>query len=100
MKPNIYSKSYAVYIVCDHPNGTLYIGVTNDLKRRVYEHKNGLIEGFTEKYGLDKLVYYEIYEDVEAAILREKRMKKWKRAWKVGLILKDNREWRDLYDEI
>jgi len=81
-------------------NGTLYIGVTNDLVRRVYEHKQGLIEGFTKKYKVNRLVFFEQTSDVESAITREKRLKKWNRQWKIELITKQNPEWRDLYEEI
>jgi putative endonuclease len=77
-------------------NGTLYIGVTNNLERRMYEHKNRLYEGFTNKYGLDKLIYFETYQFINDAIKREKSMKKWKRQWKINLIEKDNPNWNDL----
>ena len=77
-------------------NGTLYIGVTNNLERRMFEHKHKLAEGFTKKYGLDKLVYFETYQYVNDAIKREKNMKKWKRQWKISLIEKDNPNWNDL----
>ncbi len=90
-------KNYYVYILASKRNGTLYIGVTNNLLRRVYEHKNGLLEGFTKKYKVTRLVYYEVYQDVQQAILREKRMKKWKREWKINLIERENPEWEDLY---
>ena len=88
--------SYYVYILCSQRNGTLYIGVTNDLTRRVYEHKTKMVKGFTEKYGVDKLVYVEIYEDVNDAIHREKCLKKWNRSWKIRLIEEINPEWKDL----
>jgi len=91
-------KQYYVYILASKRNGTLYIGVTNDLIRRVYEHKNELIEGFTEKYGVHRLVYFEETSDIESAILREKRLKKWNRKWKLELIEKGNPNWEDLYD--
>jgi putative endonuclease len=78
-------------------NGTLYIGVTNNLLKRVYEHKNNLVEGFTKRYGIHKLVYYEVYSDIYDAIEREKRMKKWNREWKINLIKKSNPSWEDLY---
>ena len=84
----------------NHPKGTLYIGVTNDLIRRVYEHKNKLIKGFTSKYGLDRLVYYEVYEDEITAITREKALKDWERKWKIELIEQTNPGWEDLYAEI
>jgi putative endonuclease len=89
-------KTYYVYILAQKKNGTIYIGMTNDLIRRVYEHKSGLIEGFTKKYSISQLVYYESTEDVNDAILREKRLKKWKRQWKIDLIEKSNPDWRDL----
>jgi putative endonuclease len=90
-------KDYYVYILASKRNGTLYIGVTNDLVKRVYEHKNGLIEGFSKKYGVHMLVYYEQTNDSYSAIEREKRLKKWKRQWKIELIQKSNPGWRDLY---
>lgn len=89
-----------MYILASGKNGTLYIGVTNDLKRRVWEHKHDLVKGFTSEYGVHNLVYYEQYEDIEEAILREKRMKKWKRYWKMKLINKINPGWKDLYSSI
>jgi putative endonuclease len=92
--------TYYVYILASKKNGTLYIGVTNNLIRRVYEHRNGLIEGFTKKYGVNKLVYYEQTEDIKSAIERGKRLKKWKRQWKIELIEKMNPMWKDLYDEL
>ncbi len=92
--------SYYVYIMASNKNGTLYIGVTNDLIRRVHEHKNDLIEGFTKKYGVHSLVYIEQIDDVMSAIQREKQLKKWRRKWKLMLIEKNNPDWRDLYDEI
>ena len=81
---------YYLYILTNKKNGTLYIGVTNDLERRLFEHKNKLVEGFTKNYGLDKLVYFETYQYVNDAIKREKNMKKWMRQWKISLIEKDN----------
>jgi len=81
-------------------NGTLYIGVTNNLMKRVYEHKNNLVEGFTKKYGLHRLVYYKQTEDVKSAIQREKKLKTWQRQWKIELIEKMNPDWNDLYDEL
>jgi putative endonuclease len=89
---------YYVYILASKRNGTLYIGVTNDLVRRVYEHKNGLVEGFTKKYGVHSLVYYEQCEDIESAIQREKRLKFWHRKWKIRLIEEANLDWKDLYE--
>ena len=93
------ARSFYVYILA-HIGGTLYIGVTNDLIRRVGEHKIKLIESFTEKYDVVKLVYFEQFDDPENAIKREKRLKKWPRAWKIALIEKDNPDWIDLYPEI
>ncbi len=92
--------TYFVYILASRSNGTLYIGVTNDLARRVYEHKEGEVKGFTKKYKVNKLVYYEEYSDVIEAISREKNIKKWKRAWKVELIESENANWDDLYNEL
>ena len=91
---------YYVYILASRPGGAIYVGVTNDLIRRVYEHKNGLAEGFTKHYGIDRLVYFEQYSDVHAALQREKNMKHWPRAWKTRLIAQENPTWRDLYEEI
>ena len=91
---------YYVYILANKRNGTLYIGVTSDLVKRVYDHKNNVVEGFTKKYHVHKLVYYEITEDINGAIIREKRIKKWKRAWEIELIEKNNPEWKDLYFEL
>lgn len=87
---------YYIYFLTNHKNGTLYIGMSNDLKRRIFEHKNGLIEGFTKKYGLNRLVHFEVYQYVQEAIVREKRMKKWKRQWKIELIEEENPNWNDL----
>jgi putative endonuclease len=81
-------------------NGTLYVGVTNDIIRRVYEHKNDLIEGFTKKYNVHSLVYFEIHQEIFNAIQREKSIKKWNRAWKIELIEKNNIEWKDLYNNL
>ena len=89
-----------VYILASAQNGILYVGVTSDLVRRVYQHRNGLVPGFTKKYGVKRLVYFEQYEDIQTAIQREKNIKHWSRAWKVGLILAGNPEWNDLYDTI
>lgn len=93
-------KSFYVYILASGRDGTLYIGVTNDLVRRVLEHKDGQIEGFTKKYKVNQLVYYEGTSDVYGALTREKQMKKWKRAWNIELIEEGNPHWRDLYDEV
>ena len=89
-----------VYIITNKTNGTLYIGVTNNLIRRIYEHKNKLIKGFSSKYNLDRLVYYEIFEDETNAIQREKTLKNWNRNWKKDLIENVNPEWKDLYNEL
>jgi putative endonuclease len=90
----------AVYVLASKPNGTLYIGVTSDLAKRAWEHKNDVVEGFTKKYGVHRLVYYEMHEDMLSAIAREKQMKKWNRAWKLELIEEKNPEWKALWDEI
>ncbi len=92
--------NYYVYILASEKNGTLYIGVTSDLKKRIWQHKNKVIEGFTGKYNVDKLVWFTETSDVKSAILREKQMKRWNRAWKIRLIEEKNPMWRDLYDEI
>ena len=90
-------KQYFVYILASKRNGTLYLGVTNNLLKRVHDHKNNRIEGFTKKYNVHALVYYEVYNDIYDAIAREKCIKKWKRRWKIELIEKFNPEWEDLY---
>ncbi|MFC2133408.1 GIY-YIG nuclease family protein [Bacteroidota bacterium] len=92
-------KHYYVYILSNNSK-TLYIGVTNDLKRRMYEHKNELIDGFTKKYNLTKLVYYESTTDVNSAIKREKQLKNWHRQWKINLIESFNKDWNDLSEEL
>jgi len=89
-----------VYILASAPNGILYVGVTSDLVRRIYEHRNGLIEGFTKKYSVKRLVYFARYEDIQTAIQREHNIKHWSRKWKVRLILASNPDWNDLYDSI
>ena len=89
--------SYWVYLLASRKGGTLYAGVTNNLVRRVFEHKNDVVEGFTQKYGVHTLVWFESTESIEAAIQREKQLKNWKRAWKVALIEKENPNWQDLY---
>ena len=89
-----------VYIMTNRPNGTLYVGVTSDLARRVWEHREGVIKGFTKKYGLRRLVWTERHEDIQAAIQREKNIKHWSRTWKVRLILAANPEWDDLYERL
>ena len=90
------SKMYFVYILASCRNGTLYIGVTNDLARRTFEHRQGNVSGFTKKHGVKLLVYYEVFEDINAAIARETRLKKYKREWKINLIEERNPNWRDL----
>lgn len=90
-------KTYYVYILASQRNGTLYTGVTNDVRRRTWEHKQGLVKGFTKEYVVHILVYFEQHEDIEQAILREKKIKRWRRKWKLALIEKDNPEWKDLY---
>jgi putative endonuclease len=90
-------KSGFVYIMASAKNGTIYIGVTRDLAKRVWEHKNGVVPGFTKKYGCNLLVWFEAFEDLEQARLRELQMKEWKRAWKIKLIEEANLDWNDLY---
>lgn len=92
------TKQYYVYILASRRNGTLYTGVTNDLARRIYEHKNDLSEGFTKRYGVHLLVWFEAHENINAAIQRETRIKRWNRAWKLKLIERDNPKWDDLYE--
>ncbi|MDP2719593.1 MAG: GIY-YIG nuclease family protein [Dehalococcoidia bacterium] len=96
----ISKKEYVVYILASKKNGTLYIGITSYLIKRIYEHKNKLTDGFTKKYRVYNLVHYEIINDVNDAISREKQLKKWNRRWKMDLIEKDNPGWRDLYDDL
>lgn len=91
---------YAIYIITNKPKGTLYIGVTNNLKRRISEHKLKLIKGFPSKYNLNHLVYFETTNDVYSVITREKQMKEWHRAWKIRLIEEMNPSWRDLYEDL
>jgi putative endonuclease len=93
-------KQPAVYILASKRNGTLYIGVTSDLIKRAWEHKNDQVDGFSKKYGVHDLVYYELHENMLSAITREKQIKKWNRAWKLELIEKQNSDWRDLWEEI
>ncbi|MDP4182363.1 MAG: GIY-YIG nuclease family protein [Bacillota bacterium] len=94
------SKQYFIYIITNFENGTLYTGVTNDLVRRIYEHKNKLVDGFTKKYDLNKLVYYEIFDTIDTAIFREKQIKGGSRKKKLDLINKFNKSWDDLYEQI
>ena len=91
---------FYVYILASKPRGALYIGVTNDLIRRVWEHKEGLAESHTKRYRIKRLVYYEVHATAETAIAREKQLKRWRRAWKDDLIEAENRDWRDLYGDI
>lgn len=90
----------AVYILASRFNGTLYVGVTSDLTKRVWEHKQDLVEGFTRKYGVHTLVYFEMHKEIAEAIRREKQIKKWNRAWKIELIEKTNPNWKDLWQDI
>ena len=91
---------YFVYIITNQRYGTLYVGVTNDLVRRTYEHREGFVEGFSKRHDLSLLVWYEVHEDINAAITREKTIKKWRRDWKINLIQENNPEWADLYATI
>src|SRR5262249_38889630 len=93
-------KVFAVYIMASGRNGTLYTGVSSNLIKRVWEHREGVVEGFTKEYGVKTLVWYELTENPEAAITREKQIKAWKRGWKIKLIEEKNPEWRDLYHDI
>ena len=96
MKMKVNKHQYYIYILSNKKNGTLYIGVSNDLERRVFEHKNKLVLGFTSKYDLDKLVYFEQFQFIDDAMKREKQLKNWNRQWKIDLIEKDNPKWDDL----
>ena len=89
-------EKYWVYIICNKPPGTLYVGVTNNISRRLYEHKEKLLEGFSKNYGLNKLVYAQKFENINQAIEFEKRLKKWKRIWKINLIEENNQNWQEL----
>ena len=89
-----------IYILTNRPNGTLYIGVTSNLIQRVWQHREGVVPGFTKRYGLKRLVYFEAYDDISVAIRREKNVKHWPRTWKMRLILASNPEWRDLYETL
>jgi len=93
-------KQFYVYLLANKRNGTLYTGVTSNLVQRVWQHKQNIVKGFTKKYDVKLLVYYEAYDSAEAAITREKRIKKWRRAWKLKLIENKNPLWKDLYEEI
>ncbi len=90
---------YYLYLITNKKYGVLYIGVTNNLERRMFEHKNKLVKGFSSKYNLDKLIYYEIFQYVNDAIKREKNIKKWKRDWKIKLIEESNKDWNDLSND-
>jgi len=92
--------TYYVYILSSRQRGTLYVGVTNDLVRRAYEHREGRVDGFTKTPGVNTLVFFEPRDEIEQAIAHEKRLKRWRRAWKVQLIERDNPDWRDLYDDL
>ena len=94
------NKQPAVYILASKKNGNLYIGVTSDLAKRIWEHKNDLVKGFTKRYKVHNLVWYEVHDNIDAAIEREKNMKEWQRVWKIKLIEKDNPNWNDLYNAI
>jgi len=94
------TKRPAVYILTNKKNGTLYVGVTSDLIKRMWEHKNNLVDGFTKRYSVHKLMWYELHETMISAITREKTLKNWKRAWKMELIEKNNPLWQDLYETI
>lgn len=94
------NKQPCLYILASKKNGTIYIGVTSDLVKRIWQHKEKLVKGFTEKYKVETLVYFEQHEDMMSAITREKQMKKWNRQWKINLIEKNNPDWKDLWSEI
>jgi len=96
----VLTRSYYVYLLASRRKGTVYVGVTNDLAKRVWQHKQGLVEGFTKRYGVRTLVWYEQTESIEAAIVREKQIKNWNRDWKIELIEASNPEWKDLYEQI
>jgi len=93
-------KLFCVYILASQRNGTLYVGVTSNLPKRVWEHREGFVEGFTERYGVKQLVWYEVHGEAMAAITREKQIKKWNRQWKLNLIEQFNPGWRDLFEDI
>ena len=93
-------KQACVYLLASRRNGTLYVGVTSNLVQRVWQHREGLAEGFTKRYGVKQLVWFELHDDMASAIRREKALKEWRRAWKIELIEKTNPGWRDLYEEI
>ena len=93
-------RQYFVYMLASRTNGTLYIGVTNDLSRRVVEHRQGAVDGFTKKYGVARLVWFEPFGSIEAAITHEKRIKRWRREWKIALIERENPAWLDLFKSV
>ena len=93
-------KQPCVYLLASKRNGTLYVGITSDLVKRIWEHKNGVVEGFTKRYGIHKLVWYELHETLPGAIAREKAIKEWQRQWKLQLIEMTNPQWRDLYPDL
>ena len=92
--------AYYVYMLTNKRNGTLYVSVTNDIARRAWEHREGVSDGFTKRYDTKRLVYMEAHSDIQQAILREKKLKRWRRAWKLDLIEKDNPDWRDLFEDL
>jgi putative endonuclease len=92
--------AYYVYIMASQRNGTIYIGVTNDLVRRVYEHRSVVVDSFTKRHAVKVLVFFEVHESIEAAIQREKSLKRWSRKWKLSLIERDNPTWRDLWEDV
>jgi len=100
VREEVVSKQPAVYILASKRNGTLYIGVTSNLIKRIWEHKNNLVKGFTKRYNVHNLVWYELHANMESAILREKMLKEWKRIWKLELIESSNPDWSDLYNTI
>lgn len=100
MRRLIPKKTFNVYLLASDIRGTLYVGVTSDLLKRVWEHKNKAVPGFTARYGIDRLVWFEVHETAEVAIRREKQIKEWKRDWKINLIERDNPYWADLYPDL
>ncbi len=94
------TKAGYVYLLASRKNGTLYLGVTSNLPKRIWEHREAVVDGFSKKHKTHKLVYFEVFDEITFAIAREKQLKNWKRAWKVDLIIKDNPEWDDLYDTL
>ena len=100
IQENYVNKQPAVYILASKRNGTLYIGVTSDLVKRIWEHNNNMVEGFTKRYNVHRLVWYELHDSMQSTIIREKRLKDWKRKWKLELIESSNPKWQDLYHRI